>query len=99
MTDRPWCGMCGGSCYRMEEHFGEILDGPPECDESDEFALPPYREPPYCAKCEWLHLPEAPCMDERLQPTSQMFAGDLGMALVEPRRIPDLRCRPRWTLR
>lgn len=23
MTERPWCGMCGGSCFRMEEHFGE----------------------------------------------------------------------------
>ena len=33
MSERPWCGMCGGSCMRMEEHFGEVLDRETSCDE------------------------------------------------------------------
>lgn len=23
MSEKPWCAQCGGSCFKMREHFGE----------------------------------------------------------------------------
>ncbi len=50
MTERPFCASCGGTCFRMWEHFGEEDDSLPICHVTGTYCTGMFCDDYGCAK-------------------------------------------------